>query len=312
MPSTYLITGGCGFIGSHLYDHLAADGHVVRVLDDLSTGRRQNLPADADVRVGDIRDRSAVAAAAQGVSGIFHLAAIASAPESIKDWPGTSSVNLGGTVAVFDAARPAGANATPVPVVYASSAAVYGDAATYPIDENLPMQPLSGYAADKAACELHAHVAAQTFDIPIAGLRLFNVYGPRQDPQSPYSGVISLLAACAHNGDVFTVFGDGHQTRDFVWVGDVAAAFAAAMSALSAGPSAAEVMNICSGAETSLLDLIAAAGEAFGTDIACAHTDARDGDIMRSIGDPSRARDRLGFRVRTPLAEGLKALFEAS
>jgi UDP-glucose 4-epimerase len=312
MPSTYLVTGGCGFIGSHVYERLRTAGHDVRVLDDLSTGRRENLPADADVRVGDIRDRDAMADAATGIDGIFHLAAIASAPASIADWPGASSVNLGGTVTVLDIARAAGEISGAVPVVYASSAAVYGDAKKYPIDEDLPLQPLSGYAADKAACELHAHVAANTFGVPAIGLRLFNVYGPRQDPSSSYSGVISLLMDCTRSGNVFSVFGDGQQTRDFVWVGDVADAFLAAMSDAIARPPVAEVMNVCSGVETSLLELLAATEQATGQAIAYEHAVARAGDIRRSVGDPSRALRRLGFRPHTSLTDGLKGLFESA
>jgi UDP-glucose 4-epimerase len=191
MPS-YLVTGGCGFIGAHLCRSLLRDGHQVRVLDDLSSGRRENLPEGVELLVGDTADRFCVEAGLAGVDGCFHLAAIASVAAGVADWIGTSRVNLGGALALFDtiAKLPEGRR---LPVVYASSAAVYGDARPLPLDEATPTRPLSAYGADKRAMELHAGVATHLHGIPTVGLRFFNVYGPMQDPASPYSGVISIF-----------------------------------------------------------------------------------------------------------------------
>ncbi|HYZ25110.1 MAG TPA: NAD-dependent epimerase/dehydratase family protein, partial [Rhodopila sp.] len=184
--STYLVTGGAGFIGSHLCDALGARGDVVRVLDDLSTGKRENLRPEVELIVGDIADPLTAADAVAGIDGCFHLAAIASVEKGVTDWLGTHHANLTGTISIFDAIRRTGRG---IPVVYASSAAVYGDAATVPIAETEPCRPLSAYGADKYGSELHARVASHVHGIPTVGLRFFNVYGPRQDPASPYSGV---------------------------------------------------------------------------------------------------------------------------
>jgi UDP-glucose 4-epimerase len=174
----YLVTGGCGFIGSHLADSLVADGHGVRILDDLSTGKRENAPAGAEIIIGDVADAATVTAAGAGVDGIFHLAAIASVQKSNDDWAGTHRVNLTGKINVFDAAREA-AGGNPVPVVYVSSAAVYGDNPDVPLSEEAETRPLTAYGADKLGCELHARVAHQVHKVPVAGIRFFNIYGPR-------------------------------------------------------------------------------------------------------------------------------------
>lgn len=181
--SLFLITGGCGFIGSHLCEALLKAGHAVRVLDDLSTGHRTNLPPGAVLLEGTICSAETVRAALDGVAGCFHLAAIASVERGVMDWPGTHGVNLSATITVLDEIRRQGSR---IPFVYASSAAAYGDCKTLPIVETAPMRPLSAYGADKLGCELHARVASHVFGIPTAGLRFFNVYGPRQDPKSPY------------------------------------------------------------------------------------------------------------------------------
>src|ERR1700761_3440303 len=225
--STFLVTGGAGFIGSHLCEALIARGDQVRVLDDLSTGHRRNVPAQATLIVGDVADPTAVAEAMADVDGCFHLAAIASVEKGVTDWLGTHRVNVSGTVTVFDAVRRQGSR---IPVVYASSAAVYGDAAVVPIAETAPCVPLSAYGADKYGCELHARVASHVHGIPAVGLRFFNVYGPRQDPKSPYSGVISIFCERIAAGLPITVYGDGQQTRDFVYVGDVVRALLGAMA----------------------------------------------------------------------------------
>src|SRR5271170_1197251 len=210
----FLITGGCGFIGSHLADALIGRAHLVRILDNLSTGKRENAPAQAELIVGDITDRARLAAATAGMDGIFHLAAIASVDASRRDWLGCHAVNLGGCINVFDAARrPGGAG---LRVVYASSAAVYGDSAAVPLNEADLARPINAYGADKLGCELHGRVATLIHGVPAVGLRLFNVYGPRQDPSSPYSGVISIFADRLRRNAPIDIEGDGRQVRDFV------------------------------------------------------------------------------------------------
>ena len=189
----FLVTGGCGFIGSHLCEALLRAGHQVRVLADLSSGFLRNLPDGVEFQQGDIADPVAIRRAVDGVSGCFHLAAIASVEKGVQDWLGTHNANLTGTINLFNAVRGL-PNARDVPVIYASSAAVYGDCPVLPITEDVPKTPLSAYGADKYGCELHGLVATHVFGIPTVGLRFFNVYGPRQDPKSPYSGVISIFS----------------------------------------------------------------------------------------------------------------------
>ncbi|MGB0629949.1 MAG: NAD-dependent epimerase/dehydratase family protein, partial [Alphaproteobacteria bacterium] len=241
--ANYLVTGGCGFIGSHLCDALQTAGHAVRILDDLSTGRRENVPAVGDIVVGDVSDAETVTEAMADVDGCFHLAAIASVQRSNEEWSLTHRVNLTGTVNVLDAARTA-KNGGPVPVVYASSAAVYGDNEDMPLTEDAETRPLTAYGADKLGCEQHARVAGTVHGVPTTGFRFFNIYGPRQDPGSPYSGVISIFADRLQAGDVATIFGDGEQVRDFVYVGDCVRFVIAGMEDAS---TEADVFNVCTG-----------------------------------------------------------------
>ncbi len=301
--ATWLVTGGCGFIGSHLADALVGRGDTVRILDDLSTGRRDNAPAAAEIIVGDVADGEAVARAMTGVDGCFHLAAVASVQRGNEDWVGTHRANLTGAVTVFDAARrcnPAG----PVPVVYASSAAVYGDNPRVPLAEDAATVPLTAYGADKLGCELHGRVAFRVHGVPTVGFRFFNVYGPRQDPHSPYSGVIAIFAERLARGDGVTIFGDGTQTRDFVYVSDVVRFLVAAMDGR---PSDAAVFNVCAGRATSVLDLVdVIAGLCGNAAPDITHAPARAGDIRTSIGDPCRVNAAFGFAAATPLAEGLR------
>jgi len=304
--SLFLVTGGAGFIGSHLADSLLADGHQVRVLDDLSTGKRANLQDQAELIVGDVADPATTAAAMAGVAGCYHLAAIASVQRGNEDWLGTSRVNLGGTLAVLEAAR-----AGRVPVVYASSAAIYGDLGEAVATEDTRPAPLTAYGADKLASELHASVAWHVHRVPTLGLRFFNVYGPRQDPSSPYSGVISVFAKAIAAGAPVTLHGDGGQTRDFVHVGDVVAHLRAAMGELVRGGGAA-VLNVCTGRQTSIIELARLLGTLAGRTPDMRHGPARTGDIRRSLGDPSRARARLGIAAERRLADGLGLLLNAN
>lgn len=297
--STFLVTGGAGFIGSHLCDALIARDDSVRVLDDLSTGHRANLPAEATLIEGSVDDPAIVARAMQGVDGCFHLAAIASVEKGITDWLGTHATNLAGTITVLDAIRRQGSH---LPVVYASSAAVYGDAATIPIAETEPCRPLSAYGADKYGCELHAKVATHVHRIPTLGLRFFNVYGPRQDPKSPYSGVISIFCERIAAGQPVDILGDGQQVRDFVYVTDVVAALLAGMALR---PTDAPVFNVCTGVPTSVEALAHLIAERAGKPLNTRAKPARAGDIGRSLGMPTRADAALGLPTKVPLRAGL-------
>lgn len=299
--SIYTITGGAGFIGSHLADALLAKGHMVRVLDDFTTGRAENLDPRCEVLRGDVCDGAAVRRAMMGASGCFHLAAIASVVRANEDWLGTHRVNLGGTITVFDAARALGG----IPVVYASSAAVYGTLDGVASEDAVPA-PRTAYGADKLGSEQHARVGMLVHGVPSAGFRFFNVYGPRQDPSSPYSGVISIFAHAVGAGLPLTLHGDGSQTRDFVYVADVVAHLMAGMRHLDDAPGA-YVMNVCTGRETSVRDLALSVGGAVGRRPVIHHGPARVGDIGRSVGSPSLATATLGVAARTGLADGLRS-----
>jgi len=300
--AVYVVTGGAGFIGSHLVDAILADGHSVRVVDDFSTGKRANLDARVEVFEADICGTGVMRGALEGAAGCFHLAAIASVQRGNEDWVGTHRVNQTGSVAIFDACRVAR-----VPVVYASSAAVYGDTGGAVAHEGLPCRPQTAYGADKLGSELHAAVGWGVHGVPSFGLRFFNVYGPRQDPASPYSGVISIFASRIGRGEGVTVHGDGDQTRDFVFVADVVAHLRAAMVALSARPGA-YVCNVCTGMETSVAGLAEALGRVFGVGVAIGHGPARAGDIRRSVGVPERAIGLLGVQAGVGLQAGLERL----
>jgi UDP-glucose 4-epimerase len=304
----YLVTGGCGFIGSHLSDSLIRDGHQVRVLDDLSTGKRENLSPGAELIVGDIADAALVRRAMNGVDGCFHLAAIASVERGNLDWLGTHATNLTGAIAIFDAARRQDSNtgsAMGIPVVYASSAAVYGDDPDVPLTEASATRPLSAYGADKLGCELHARVAGVVHRVPTVGMRFFNIYGPRQDPKSPYSGVISIFCERIAQGRPITIFGDGLQTRDFVYVADVVSSLRAAMAQL---PDAAGIYNVCTGRSTSVLELARVIAKLCGVEADISFAAPRAGDIRISLGSPERLQRQLGIACKTGMESGLAAV----
>ena len=299
--ATYLVTGGCGFIGSHLCDALIAHGHVVRILDDLSTGQPRNVNLHARLAVADVADPEAVRQCAAGVDGIFHLAAVASVARANEDWLGTHRTNLTGTITVLDTARSLNPR-HPVPVVYASSAAVYGDNDDLPLAETAAPRPLSAYGADKLGCELHACVAGNVHGVPTAGLRFFNVFGPRQDPSSPYSGVISIFCERLRHGRRLPILGDGLQQRDFVYVADVVRALIAALEGASTD---APVYNVCTGAATSIRGLAETLAGIVGRPARLEFKPPRAGDIRRSIGNPAAIHRALGWEPRTTLRDGL-------
>lgn len=301
----YLVTGGCGFIGSHLTARLMAGGHEVAVIDDLSTGRIENLPPRADFLRGDVRDHALLERALQRCDGIVHLAAIASVERCTREWQDSHSINIGAFVGLLEAL--ARSDRPDRPLVYASSAAVYGDCTNLPLKESEHVLPISAYGADKLACEQHARVAARVFAMRTVGLRFFNVYGPRQDPASPYSGVISIFARRCLEGLPLTLYGDGGQTRDFVHVADVVDAVLAALAAADRSP---RVVNVCTGRATTIRQLADRLCALTGQRAPVEMHPARAGDIRDSLGDPTCLRELLGIVAATPLDAGLRSVLD--
>jgi UDP-glucose 4-epimerase len=299
-----LITGGAGFIGSHTVELLIARGRRVRVLDDFSSGRRESLPATALLEVveGDVRDSVGVAEAMRGVTKVLHLAAQVSVAKSVDDPVTSAAVNVGGFLVVLDAARRTGVDR----FVYASSAAVYGAPERVPVDESAPLHPQSPYGLEKSIDDQYAALFAQLYDVRCLGLRYFNVYGPRQDPASPYAGVISKFLDCIRTGGALPIFGDGEQTRDFVYVEDIARANLGALDATAVG-----VCNVGSGRSASLLELIGLLGELTGRQLQTRSEPARPGDIRYSATSTIRLRELLGELRPVGLRDGLRALLRA-
>ncbi|MDT8391797.1 MAG: NAD-dependent epimerase/dehydratase family protein [Lentisphaeria bacterium] len=306
----YLITGGCGFIGSHIAEEILArdaDASVV-IYDNLRSGHRENVDLTdcrVDLVVGDIRDAAGLAAAMGGVDYVFHEAALVSVFESVDD-PGLNhDINLNGTLNVLTAARDAGVRR----VMFAASAAAYGDNSEVPKRETMRPEPESPYALAKVGGEYYMSLFAKLYGVETVSLRYFNVYGPRQDPSSMYSGVISKFTDTLARGEDPTVFGDGGQTRDFVYVKDVARAnWLAAMSdAVGQG----EVINIATGRSTSLLDLLDALGQMFPHPFATRFAPVRAGDVRHSLADITRAKELLNYTPVFSLREGLGALVES-
>ena len=300
----WLVTGGAGFIGSHLVEALVANGEQVQVLDNFSTGRWENLSAvrdRAEVIEGDVRDPQAVRRAINGVEVVAHLAAVVSVERSLQNPQETMDVNTEGTLNFLEAARRVGVSR----FLFASSAAVYGDHSELPLREDLPLRPLSPYAASKVAGEALCHAYRAAYGLPTVILRFFNVYGPRQDPHSPYSGVISIFVGRMLQGLPPIVYGDGLQTRDFVYVGDVVAAL---IRAGEGDGAAGAVVNIARGEETGVLRLVTLLNQALGTALEPEFAPPRAGEIRRSAGDPRRAQAVLGWQPTVGLAEGLSRL----
>lgn len=297
----FLVTGGVGFIGGHLVDALLALRHDVVVLDDRTTGGYR--PPGARIVAGSITDAALVARLMGGMDGCFHLAAISSVVRCREEYLAAHQVNLDGALNVFDAAWRAG-----VPVVYASTAAVYGDLDAAAMDEDLPCRPINAYGVDKLAMELHARVLGQDRALRSFGLRLFNVYGPRQDPSSPYSGVVSIFMDRFRRRAPVTINGDGEQTRDFVAVADVIPVLVAAQT--RAGTDA-PVCNVGRGRAISINQLADAVARANGVADAATlitHGPPRPGDIRRSIAATGRLKRLIGLVPATELATGLAVL----
>jgi UDP-glucose 4-epimerase len=296
-----LVTGGAGFIGSHTVDALLETGVRVSVLDNLSSGKRSNLPQHERLRLieGDIRDPAAVGMAMQGVTHVLHLAAQVSVRASLQDPAASASHNVAGFLNVAEAVR----GRAGVRLVYASSAAVYGVPASLPLDEEAACLPASPYGLEKLIDDQYASLYRKLYGTAMLGLRYFNVYGPRQDPASPYAGVISRFADRLCAGQPLTVFGDGQQTRDFVYVGDVARANVAALRSAYCG-----VVNIGTGRSVSLLQLIDTLGQCAGRAPQVRFDAPVAGDIRESAMRPDRMGAVLGFAPATALADGLSVL----
>ncbi len=303
MRGTALVTGGAGFIGSHLVETLTATGRAVRVLDDLSTGLAENLahisPAPELVH-GSATDPAAVERAVAGCDTVFHLAALASVAKSVEDPLASHAACATGTLTVLDAARRGGVRR----VVYAGSASAYGGASDPAGQgEDTPLVALSPYAAAKLAGELYAEAFAHTYGLETVRLRFFNVFGPRQRADSPYSGVIAIFAALLAAGRAPTVHGDGLQSRDFVYVADVAQALVLAADAPGVS---GRVYNVGTGQSVNLLELVAELNAALGTSAVPAHGPARAGDIRHSRAKIDRIRADLGYAPTVTFADGLR------
>lgn len=305
MSRLALVTGGAGFIGSHLVEGLLAEGYRVRVLDDFSTGHEANLAAVADrieVLRGCCTDRETVARAMVGVDVVFHEAARASVQHSVDDPTGTHRTNLDATLLMLDAARRESVSR----FVFAASSAAYGDAEQSPKTERMPPDPLSPYAVQKLASEAYCRAFARCYGLATVALRYFNVYGPRQDPSSPYSGVISLFITRLLRGEPARIFGDGQQTRDFVYVQDIVRAN---LAAASRDVPPGTVANVGCGRSVTIAALYAAVQSAIGpaaAHLAPIHEPARKGDVRHSAAAIEVAKSTLGYAPSVSLDAGIR------
>ena len=296
-----LVTGGAGFIGSNLADELIAQGHQVRILDDLSTGFAENLPPDAEFFEGDICDEELVAQAVDGVEVIFHQGARGSVAKSLETPLITDMSNIHGTLTIVEAARRAGVRR----VVAASSSSIYGGVAPRPTVETSPLTPKSPYAVTKMTGEHYLRVYWELFGVETVSLRYFNVYGPRQDPNSAYAAVIPKFIAALRAGEAPVINGDGLQSRDFAFIGDVVAANIAAATA-PAENCAGKAYNVAGGSERSLLEMLDILKGLLEVDVEPVHVETRAGDVRHSFADTSAARDDLGWQPTLDFAEGLR------
>ncbi|MDJ0869026.1 MAG: SDR family oxidoreductase [Myxococcota bacterium] len=302
-----LVTGGAGFIGSHLVDRLLADGWQVRVIDDFSSGREQNLELAGDrielVRA-DFTEPEVADAAVDGVEVVFHQGAVPSVPRSVAEPLRTNRANVDGTLQLLESARRAGVRR----LVYAASSSAYGDTEVLPKIETMPAQPRSPYALQKYAGEVYCRLYCELYGLETVALRYFNVFGPRQNPKSQYAAVIPLFATACLRGEAPTIHGDGEQTRDFTFVAD---AVEANVLAADAPKAAGHVMNVAQGRQTSLNQLLARIQEIAGSAVEPVRGPARPGDVRDSLADLARARELLGYEPRTSLDEGLRRTIEA-
>lgn len=299
--TSYLVTGGAGFIGSHLVKSLLEQDHHVRVLDNFSTGRMENLSGfegDLEILEGDLRYPADVKQAVEKIDYIFHEAAFVSVPQSMLDPKSCYDVNVAGTENIFEEARKAGVKR----IILASSAAVYGESTAIPLSEENKTQPLSPYAASKAINEILANMYTRSLGLEAVVLRYFNVFGPRQDPNSQYAAAIPIFIENLLADKAITIFGDGSQSRDLIFVEDVVRANLLA----SHSPEAAgNIYNICTGIETSIQQLVNILRDLFPQSHNPQFSEPRPGDIYRSVGNPLKAKESLGFHPETSLFQGL-------
>jgi UDP-glucose 4-epimerase len=306
MSETYVVTGGAGFIGSHIAERLLKDGQRVRIVDNFSTGKRQNiahLNGDLDVHEISITDLDALHKAFAGADYVLHQAALPSVPRSIDDPLTTHEYNVTGTLNVLIAARDAGVKR----VVYAASSSAYGDVEGEYKVESMPPRPLSPYGISKLTGEYYCQVFTGVYGLETVALRYFNVFGPRQDETSQYSAVIPLFISAMLRGQPPTIYGDGTQSRDFTYIDNVVHGN---LLALRAPRAAGQMMNLATGGRFSLLDLVDAINELLGTQIAPQHAAPRSGDIKHSRADIARARDLLGFEPVVTFLDGLARTIE--
>ncbi len=298
-----LVTGGAGFIGSHVSERLVALGNQVQVLDNLSTGKRENLPPSEllNFQEGDIRDQELVAECCDQADAVIHLAAVASVQASVDDPAGTHQSNFDGTLNLLEACRKSDVKR----FLYACSAAIYGDTEVLPVKEETALNPLTPYAVDKLSGEYYLGYYSRQYGLNTSSFRFFNIYGPRQDPSSPYSGVISIMADRLLSGREMTIFGDGKQTRDFVYVGDLADLL---VESLARTDMSGSIMNVGTGKQTSLLDLKSALESVSGKTLKVSFDDPRKGDIKFSCAAVTRLVTCFGKVPTTPIKEGLREL----
>ena len=301
-----LVTGGAGFIGSHIVDHLLKDGHEVIVLDDFSTGHRSNLSDNEALAIveGDISNPDTVKENMAGIDWVFHKAAVASVPKTVNDPVGSSAVNYQGTLHLLEAAR----NNNVKRFVFASSAALYGDEPTLPKIETMCPVTLSPYAVDKLASEFACGMYTKLYGLETVCLRYFNVYGPRQDPSSPYSGVISIFTDKLKNKETPTIFGDGEQTRDFVFVSDVVEAN---MKAATTETGTGQYYNIATGKKITLNQLLETLCEIYNIEFNVNYENVRKGDIKESYAAVEKAKTILKWNPSVELSQGLKLLCDS-
>ena len=306
MKTLALVTGGAGFIGSHIVDRLLADGYRVRVLDNFSTGKRENLPDSGDLEIitGDVGSFDDVHKAMKDVELVFHEAAIASVPKTIQDPIGSQRTNYQGTLNVLESARQQRAKR----VVFASSAAVYGDLPELPKREDMPLKPLSPYSVDKLASEYACQMYTHLHGLKTVCLRYFNVYGPRQDPGSPYSGVISIFADRLRRGERPVIYGDGEQTRDFVFVSDVVEAN---IKAATKEKAAGRVINIATGREATLNALLQSICRILNRNFDPRYENVRSGDIRYSLALTCLSKEALDWAATVDIEDGLDTLLHA-
>jgi len=295
----YLVTGGAGFIGSHIVDRLRARGDEVRILDDFSSGKRENVPQGVEVVEGSAADLETAQRAVAGCDFVIHQAAIPSVPRSVKDPVSSNRANVDGTLNMLVAARDTGVTR----LVFAGSSSVYGESAVLPKREDMRPAPLSPYALQKLIGEQYCQMFTRLYGLETVTTRYFNVFGPRQQPGSPYSGVISLFIEALAQGKAPMVHGDGRQTRDFTFVGDVVTGV---LKAAEAPGAAGEVINVAAGGRISLTELIRNIQMVLKTDVEPVFGPVREGDVRDSQADIAKARQLLGFTPTVPFDEGLR------